>query len=709
MAGKSWGKPLTKLRPAIYNDTIGGKDGKDIQRTFEDIKEDLTFLYNSLVYVSDNMLTTYQMFDSQSTYVKKKALKLEQEVDRLITGVTNNYTYSLFDTFNNVDNIDLISSTVDIDVDEGVVTLAKSKNNTYAYAMQNAEVIKESANGKVFSPIANIFNDNTNNVWVASLGTNSYEAIIHLNNINTNTPNIDMHTIDGIYIEIATPLSLKIEWSNDSLNYYPLISENIKTNKTYSFEQIQASYIKLTVSGGDVGIKKLQLLRLGFNNYGSLYTLPLQVSSINPLVKANIITANLKMEMFSPKGTNIKAFIEKAGENNWIAINNSDLILNNTNISNIPIDTNSIVIDDYTAEDAVIKFYRFNGVPAQLVNGSESIVKGSNQVYVEYFNYDWSYHDGSDHIPTPDDYENRVGIVNGFFTPAYSKNIDLVASNTSTLISSGNMLCMQDAKYTDGSTGDKEFLQIGIVDYSGNDLLAEKGNYRFTIYVYAPEEKVYYRKKALVSGPALVGSKVAAPFSIYLNDKYIMSSKYMATAKTTISDDTVLSNRANYKLEKGWNKLQIYIYYPGLSNNTDLDAQGLQEGIYKSAIGFYTNFNPISLDSSIYRAQATLGFQKKVSEFELRQITPVNNNSCWALTTIPSATTASILFNYNPTIGVAASAFDAQNIPVAPALNLQCSTIEGSVIDTVRLRFDFTKDTDVTTTPKLHGYELHIN
>jgi len=694
-----WGVPTATLRPAIYRAKIGGEDSKDIQRTFEEIKDDLSLLFSSIIDASDSMLSTYNLFSSRATAVKKRLHALEQSIDRNLDAIRYGSRYAIYDTFNDSMKVDQLLSTVNIDNEEGAATLPMTKQSTYAYDMSKARVISEK--GTAISSIRYILNDD-NNVWIV---TSDYEVALGLEEINP-VKTVKLQPIDAIYIDIATPLTISVEWTNDGYNYYQLIGESLTTSKTFSFPRVEASQIRVRISGGEVGLKRLKLLKTSFAHFGSLYTVPLTVTSPNPDDNTSIISASLRMETELPIGTSIKGYIARGDEDNWIALSDSETMLKSPNINKTYI--SNVALDERSTSGAALCFYKFTGIPNGYINGTEILTKGEGQIFVEHFSYDWSYHDGSDHIPIPSDY-SRPGVYSAYMTPIYYGMTDLISkSGDTTLHDEATPIFMQDSEKTDGAVEIKDWLNIGIRDSSGNKILADKGNYRFTTYIFAPEEVTFYREKFLVYGQGSVEKQVVAPFSVYVNDMNVISSKYMATKRSEMIGTEGFEYRASIRLKKGWNKYQIYLYSPGTSGNSDLTAEGLQGGVYPYSIGFYSSFNPLGLDQGVYKTRCVEGTQRKVSEFELRQMVPIKDNNTWAISKTLSGGPA-VLLNYDPTSITTSSNFDGVNNGAKQLLVLECQSYTDIPLNTVRLRFDFSKEENVNATPKLHSYELLLS
>lgn len=707
MSGKPWGQPSAKLRPAIHGFPIGGKDGKDIERTYTEIQSDVELLYEETVSVSESLLGNYLSFSAQKDYYRKKLSGISKKLDSLLSYISKGARQVFYDSFTNADQVNLSASTVELSVEEGAISLPKSTSILSPYDFSKATIVSENivGDGKILASINGALTDSKNTSWQALLNNGSYEVVFDMTGIDIEHSTSRLISVNAFYIEPAGSMSIAAYYSNDSYNFYPLFSGVIDSPKTWSFSTVEMSHIKLVISGKNIGIRKMRPLVIRYDNKGTFYSTQLvptdSAGNIFP-----IQSASLSIDKEEPIGTKVTSYIMPCDYygvplGTWSKIGIDPISM--SRISTETIDIEPQIEDD----SADIKFYYHSLSENLVIDGTESLVKANRQFAVDYFNYDWSLEDDTSHVPTPEDF-NRFSAEtkSGFFDPiSYSENPSALGTYDY-MKSNQNMLCESDMLESTTSTIQRGWLVVGLKDGSGSSLLMPNGNYRFTAYVYCPNAMMLKDRPVFVYNPSLyggTGTPEIAPFAIYLNDSRLFYSK---KSFTSLDNTSLFNYRVSYPFVQGWNKLEIYIYYP---KNPTMESTDI---ISPCNLGLYMNPNVLTFNESTYRVQGTKGFQQKVSEFILRYNTPPKVNNTWSL--IPMSDTVDIphvLLNYCTSGDSNASNFDGLNKPRPTKLGLSYSKNNNSqaMVGSLIVRLDLEKDQSIATTPRVNGYTLYIN
>jgi len=691
LSGKVWGLPTARLRPAVRGTKIGGMSGNNIQETYEELKDDVMLLYAEAIDVAERTLTNYQIFYSRKLFLRKRLEKLMQGMTNLLNFFSKGSRYIFYDTFTDTDNIELSETNAELAIEEGAVTLPQSRSLLSPYDMSNttisAEIVPD--NSIQHSSFSNTFDDYQNTAWHAELGGGTYIVTLK----TATTP----QKANGFYIDPATPITVVIEWSNDGYNFYPLISDTLNVPKTWTFDQINANYFRLAITGYDVGIKKLRPMVVHFKNEGTLVTTSLQATDPNTS-QITLRSAELSMETFLPYGTDIQAYITTDQYDtlmDWKRIDKVPVTLATVHTYNIDLNE-----EHFTTEDVATSIPVYSSVidEGNLLTGTETLVKGSRQFTIDYFNYDWNSEDDPAHIPLKEDWAGKTNYKRGYFTPIISTAASAAINEPNTLYAAQNPLC----EVAEQTTGTAEWFVVGLLDGGGNTMFMSGGNYRITTYVYTPTDLLLNNQPCLVYNPDSFGgsgSPIIAPFHVYLNDKSLL---YATTSFTDLQNVGVYNYMATYSFKQGWNKLEIYMYFPGIG------ADGVdQTGLAASGVGLYFKPNIIGFNQTTYKVQATPSYQKRISEFMLKYRTPPGSKDYWAWADRPNPNSPwKLLLNFDPS--QAAEVLDGILQPMIPALTLNYDREGDTTIDAVRLKFVLSKNTDTDATPRLLGYTLRL-
>lgn len=728
---RGWGRPQAVLRPAIDGQKIGGEDGRDIERTYDEIRDDLITYMNELVGSADAILSNYWMFEARKDILKRRLMHLIQAAESNITASALGGKAVFRDTFNNAELVDLAKTTAELNLDGGYVTLPASLNALQPVSISSASVTSESyPNTKPHGKITDALTDAGNTGWYASLEGGVYTCIIRLAS--------STKEVNGLYINPLAPMHVAISYSNDNYNFYPFqepINETIRQERSWTFKPVKIASLKIEITGKDVGIKQLKLMSIGFEERARLESVVHQARDLFGNV-VPIDSVSLEVDSHCPPQTDIQYYVQPiyAGADlpgSWTKIGNKPTFLSSSNIVTMTMSGNGSTnpFRPETTTGDVSRFYiaavKDNPVveSSRMIKGGDPNGGGLGQLFLEYAEHDWEKVDlDPNHTPTPEDWYTFGAVSSGYIRPitqdanamkAMESAADPLQTCYTELAIRNNCIC--EATTLEGiSDARRDWLTIGIIGGTiprqpGNKMLASNGNYRITTYVYTPQDMVLADKPCLLYNPideGGEGSPVIAPFRIYLNDELVADVREAWSGNITGDDLTAYG--VTYAYKAGWNKLEILIHYTGRTS-ADNAALPVGQKIANRGVGIYIAGNPYQLarENPAIKVQAHPTEIKRVSEFALRQLVRPGDETCWAWT--DTAPERDIILNYNPLTTTSSELFDGFNRYESPTLTLTYYKPPTERPIGLRFRADLSKEPGAPGLPKLHCYKLIIN
>jgi hypothetical protein len=711
MRGKSWGKPTAALRPAIQGYKVGGLDGKDIERTYEELRSDMELYTEASVSLADTMLVTYDTFEAKLSLIKSRLSNLIQLSRGAVEAFVNGSWIVIQDTFNTSSKIDMLKTDAEVNLDAGYVTLPTSMKELIPLGANSIRVDKEEYPGDgLHGNLMSALSDASNTAWYASLGGGTFAGTFSFLGEDGATKTT---MLNGIYVDPLTPLTIIIQYSSDGYNFTDLTpAEKIYQAKTWNFGNVDACSLRIMVSGKSVGIRRIQPLRAGYANKATLYSSSMMAADISNK-PVPIETVKLSVEADLPAGTNISykvAPVTTEGKvGTFVSLDTNPITLSQASTKTFSVKTVKADNASATRKFYVAWLAASSGIP-MLSTGE--LTRGANQIYADYTNYNWESDEGSlVHLPYAADWSRLPTATSGYFrTLPYEVGEDPLldgerpfGSNASS--SYKGMLYQADQVYPDlpvGSTVSSVEQQkwLGIaVRCSGAYVMNPYGNYRFTFYIYMPEETILTNQACTVLnlGGSASGDTPIVPVSVYLNDEAVAT--YYSCSASAITSPTQLDFKANYSFKAGWNKLQILVYV----------RTGLVDGIGDN-IGILIEPNPFKLaaDNPAIKIQTDPGSMKRVSEFQLRNTVKSGDIGSWAWLDRTTGTYPyGVMFNHNPT--TITGKLDTITTPVAPSLQLTYRQDSANHARGLIFRADLEKEISSMNVPKLYSYKLHIN
>lgn len=728
---RPWGKPKATLRPAIENQLIGGADGCDVERTYEEIRSDLTTFYHELVDSADRALNNYWVFTTQKEVLKRRLLHLIQSSESVINTFADGGALTFQDTFNSADLTDLSQTTAALDLDSGWVTLPTSLNALEPISLSDAIIASETyPTTKPHGWISDALTDMENTGWYASLDGRTYTCIIKL------TSAAAAREANGLFVSPLAPMSISVSWSNDLHNFYPLVSEHIRQDKSWAFAPIKVAALKIEITGNDVGIRRLKLLKVGHENAALFQSVPHIATDM--FGKTIMIDAvKLLTDQECPPKTTIDYYVQPlfpgAPPGAWVKVGNQTTWLSSSTSKTLVLcgsDGLNQLRPEPTPPGCPRQFYYYPLGDDPIVETGR-LTKGGDpdprdpdtggrcgQFVADYYSHDWKSIDlDPNHSPSPQDWISPGATTKGYVRPVtldkHTSAPDALQTDAPTMVRFKNLLA--EATIVEGdSTVSRDWLVLGIFgeDDSGNPvkLMADNGNYRFTTYVYMPEDAVYSRKPVLLYNPVDAGGEgapVIAPFRVYLNDE-LVADVQAAFSASGLTDVDLSNYEVSFAYKRGWNKFEVYVYRTAL-------APGAVSGIDKVAtngVGIYIAGNPyrVARTNPGVRVQAHSSDETRVSEFALRQLVKPGDDNCWSWT--DTAPARDLLLNYNPNPSYTQQGnvlYDGVNVGQSPVMSLTYQTAGTQRPNGLVLRAQLAREDDAIDVPRLSGYKLVVN
>jgi hypothetical protein len=332
--GRVLGQPTFVLRPAPYRETSSSEDHNAMM---EEIYTDLKVAFDENIDQSNRVLVNFEFFETEKRKREKRMNAIEDRINELLLLNSNSdgYLYSVSDTFTDQTKIDLTQSNMTYNprlqeitpkmVKNGTrkVDLSSISPKTELVGVDKSEVISETT----VQQITNMFDDSINSAWEQELVLSSSKSMSYritlANGTNLLAP--DKVTRLTLNPHVANPVEVDIRISEDGYNWILLDKIITDEEMVWDFPKINLKGIEILLSkqypdqtratsSGQTGyvyyfgIKNISLLCIGFEDYGELISLPLDLTDRqgNPVP---INKLSLEVEEETPISTDIKYFI----------------------------------------------------------------------------------------------------------------------------------------------------------------------------------------------------------------------------------------------------------------------------------------------------------------------------------------------------------------------------------------------------------------
>jgi hypothetical protein len=728
---RTFGTPLTRIRPAVYGYEVGGRLGTDLYDTNVELREDLDLLYQATLEEANRVLDIYNIFTVRRDRLSSRLAQFKTEVGTLLAKTSAGNHTSVADSFNNLDYVDLDQTTAYVNLSEGCATLPTNNTQSVRYDGGRVRVTKETletlpegdeftgtnaslGTTRVNAAFEKVFSPYRVDAWFMEIPKGkTFQAIVNVTGADGQQGQEEEVWVNSIRLEPTGPLFIRVDWSPDGFNWHSLSPElraNLSHSQTFHFAPIRVGYFRFRIRPVEesrvVGLRTLQFFQRGYSSNASLYSKAWQFNR-----PVHTVVAELEQEI--PFGTRLSAYVAQNEDGPWLPVGEGPVALNKM----IPY-TVEINLTEKEADVTPALYYR------QLIEFSVNplfesgeMTAGTDQVQLSAFPFDWIVHQDREHIPSKDDWNPAKAQVR---SGCFRQGEDLDSGE----ITSGYFTTTKNPLIT-ASAGGQEYLALAILPSGSSTFVLQPGyNYRLRTYLWCPEPVTLDRQRLGIVNTGASGSTSVGAFSLYVNQDKVYESKTFVASATALSGST---NQATFSLNRGWNELEIYLQLP--SDLDDLEAAN------SSSIGssIYLYFQPqifAAQRTSVLGVETVRAYEKswqQVSEFDLRYNTPPGVENVWSWLISRDEDTEGnamgVLFNHDPANGRAVSAsetdtptqtLDGVNAGQRADLKLLYNVPQpdedleggGSVL---YFRADFTRDQTAIAPPILHSYRLITN
>jgi hypothetical protein len=716
LGNRAFGKPLTRLRPAVPGRPIGNTLGTDLYLTQLELREDLETLYTGLINLSARAVDAYSIFSVRRDRLSLKMAQLKVQAGTMLAQVSAGSRASVSDSFNTLEHVDLDRTNAYLELNEGVATLKPDNAQSVAYDGRRIRVTQLNRPlgavelGMPFSAVFTAYRTDAWYVQVPSLES-EYDVVVSVTGADYEQGDTEEVEVNALRVQPTGPLKLRLQWSPDGFNWHELepgVDTLVTDQRTFHFQTIRAGYLRLRLkpSGGVsnnayvLGLKKIELFQRGYNTQTTLYSQEWTFSQ-----PVHTVVAELEKE--TPSGTRIDSYLAQNPDGPWIKIGNGPVAFGTVRAP-------QITLKDFNPESDLKRFY-YSTVPDQYVlPESGELWGGRNQVHLSAFPWNWNASMDRDHLPMREDWQQPRGVVRqGIFgNRGELSSADAVEDGW---VEDRNPLAFQEYN-------GESYSVLAVTQSDGEFSLQPGYNYRVRSYLYCSTPLTLEGQKIGVVNPADTGgisSAVVAPHSLYLNGVKVYERKDCVLSLDNLTE----SYQATLPLQQGWNELELLVQIPAdLPTLRETEDSGVSSG------GIYLYFQPDvfnHIDSIITESRAYREPWKKVSEFDLRYNVAPGRREVWSWWRDATTDAVSgVLFNHNPANPTSGSVDFDEDAPFYTVDGLNAGrvvelelryTVERTDLDTdiyprsLWFRADLSKDPDATSPPLLHGYRLIVN
>lgn len=657
-----FGRPLTTVRKAMYGRPIGGRDGRDIERTFTEVKSDLDRLYEAAISISNVSVKDYVAMNAAISAIRAELSLTKDRLNAIVAQANLSAEKSIAGDI--CKDADSLLTTCFIDYSTKQATLPITK---YASIPVEGE-IKEVYPGKTLhNSFSNALDGLDNTGWFAYL-EGPYTCTI--SNINK--------TVNGIYIKPASTITITAEYTNDGYNYYELFTKTISEEISIINEDTYVKNLKLTIAAGHAAITNLSFIAAGYDEIGE-YITEEYIPGI-PIVSLTLIP-----ECVIPAKTNLSFYIKPyfdTGEGDYQTITSSisfaDTISYTTKLT-----------DNIKSEDEWLYRYDVNIHPykqPRLDVGVGSIYPELGQLWAEVIH---------PNKRTAELTDSGIDELIRYESPHTEGPITLPTTDgtisDSTIDPPASMLNLGAAVESSAIKDERYWLVFPFSTGEDNNVY-----YRYKINVITDEDIPVVNAPAIFLNPSIYNGTDSPILTarIFLNGNLIADIDKTLTCN--IDDPTINSYGVSYLYKKGNNLFEVLVHL----NNT--------EGLAMYGAGIYIGGNPYLLarkgKASI---RPYLDPMTCVDEFTMRNIIKPMDRTKFGLT---DGYDQDILLNFDPGSFIEQE-FDGFGGHSYSPLNISLEHIEraGAMPTGFKLKARFEKEPDVNISPILKGYTIGIN
>jgi len=290
-AYKKFGAPFFTPRGAALGTTV---DPVKMTSNISEIREDLEVSFADLTDLVNTQVMALNSAYGRFENMTNRLTALSSMMDTLIRKESMTSQAVLFDNFQDTSKINLQTTTAFVDTTNNYVTLPLTPSSTVVYSPSSITLVSESypAGGvNIGAPFLNVFTNLIDQNWKASLPANgTYQAVVNLTSGPIVAGTANEVDVNSISIQPMTPIALKIEGSNDNLNWNLMVSDTVSAPKSYNITPMYVKFIRFSISpvgtsASVVGIQNITIGNVGAASNGVIYstalTSPSPISSMS--------------------------------------------------------------------------------------------------------------------------------------------------------------------------------------------------------------------------------------------------------------------------------------------------------------------------------------------------------------------------------------------------------------------------------------------
>lgn len=715
LKGRRFGAPLTQFRPALTGQPIGGAKGNDIQLTFEELLEDLKLTFSAQIELASRAIDLYDIFSTRRDRLALKLAQLRVSAQTALAQQAAASRTSVFDSFHTLEFVNLDTTSAQVDLAEGLCTLAPDQSASVRYDGARVKVLKTimptggRERGHTFDTV---FSPYRLDAWYATIPAGSFvEVHVNVTGADYSQGGADEVSLNAITLEPTGPLHVLIDWSPDGANWHdlsPAPARTIRDRTTFHFNPVRVGFLRFRLglseeaAGGSaerqkpIGLKRIELLAKGFSSSASLYSNEYRFTEAVHTVVAEI-------EQETPVGTRIASYLSQTADGPWTPFVGGPITFDTIQWQELQVNSLS---EEQPGVPATMWEAAIPGAAQPLPNAGE-LVAGRGQVQLSAFPFDWRQLGDRDHILEREDWARNLGLLrSGVFTPAGARD-DLTANG---FTAAKNPLGTDDPSSLDS------FMLLALIQGDGNFVLQPGYNYRLRAALWCSAPVTLENQRIGIVNPSsndgLAGTRVA-PVSVFVNDNKVYQNQVAATHVNFLSGSQYL---ATLPLIQGWNSLEILLQVPAdlVAGDNGLASQDVY--LYFQPNLFSQN---LAQDLKIDYIQAWPDPWKRVTEFDLRYNTGLGNREVWAFKFDNTTNlTSALLLNHDPvnsanqaTLHPSYTTLDGTSAGYPIRLILRYPVEIPLALDQRALyyRADFFMDPGASAPPLLRSYKLIVN
>ena len=571
------GFPTLKVREA---ESAQPSSAEDYNNMLDEIDDDLTLLYDVLVDQNEQLLNNFSIYENERFKLLKQIREVDSDVDEVLRKLkaTNPYQFTLTEHFANFNNINVNSTTADVDLKNNEVTLKKIQDGMEKLDLTSDDVsvgrnyVSNRENLKIQTneeeSLSKALDDDYNTFW--RMEADIKESKADVNKVKTEIEIDFGKLIKFTRMELAaynspyqTFISASYQNENDNWVDFNIKSNVLMEDKAWNFKPIDAKKLRLRLEKRNPNAKQGTKFILGLNNI-SLYRMnyitegKLETDYYKLIEDDNaadtLETVSLETEEDLPEGTSIDYQLKFKTTTNEVA--------NTVNIA----PSNREVDDENSNNPTKINLdnisQKTNTITTESSKEHSDTVKG-----IDFFNYNIVNSDNF--IP------NNVKLFRGigkwkreaFQNKYYAEHKTSLKDWVGLPVKPGKVVTDFTNKLTTIHPGEYDNGKIDSDKYSNNGEL--NLNYRFTTYIYSKEATTVRTNPVLY--PKRASANDGRNAALYLNNTKLNKSR--ETNKLTLKDNDNQDNPKDVSmfyyslpLNEGWNKL-VYLVYQRLDSD----------------------------------------------------------------------------------------------------------------------------------------------